>query len=165
MILMNQIIKACFWKEEVKTELRGHKKTWERECVLTTQNSFPYRFINTWNKFKEVVEAKSVQNFKEKLDRYRYTARTTWVYLRPCTLQLGKDTHVYAQDQTNIKGKASPKNGMQIKNWIQSKCCCPLDLKFISLYIRAPFQKWMVHLRVAYNHHGSWACGGLQKWV
>lgn len=33
----------------------------------------------------------------------------------PCTLHLGKDMHMYAEDQTNIKGKAFPKTSMQIK--------------------------------------------------
>ena len=62
--------------------LRGHtKKLLKGICLNDTKKySFPQRSIDTWNGLREeVTMAKNVHQLKEKLDKYRYEDRTTWV--------------------------------------------------------------------------------------
>ena len=58
---------------------RGHsKKIRKRQCVKDIgKNSFPHRTVEKWNELnEEVVTAPNVQNFKQKLDKWRYGDRT-----------------------------------------------------------------------------------------
>ena len=65
--------------EEQERRTRGHtKKLKKTQCFGDIKKySFPHRTVETWNKLKEeVVTAKSVHMFKEKLDKLWYGDRT-----------------------------------------------------------------------------------------
>lgn len=60
-------------------ERRGHgKKLKKTRCRKDVKKySFPYRCVDEWNRLdREIVEAVSIQSFKEKLDKYRHGDRT-----------------------------------------------------------------------------------------
>ena len=64
------------WDER---EQRGHGRKLKRtRCRKDIKKySFPYRCVDDWNKLsKEVVEGKSIQSFKRKLDEWRHGDRT-----------------------------------------------------------------------------------------
>lgn len=51
-------------------------------------------FIDTWSGLKEIVEAKSVYDFKPRIDGMRYGNRILQLWLTSCILQLGKYAHI-----------------------------------------------------------------------
>ena len=60
---------------EEEERSRGHsKKIRERQCVKDIgTNSFPHRTLQKWNALsEEIVTPPNVQNFKHKLDKWRY---------------------------------------------------------------------------------------------
>ena len=62
-----------FWLADVTTGLRGHiLKLFKPRCHTTVrQNFFSHCIVNEWNKLPQVViEATSVNVFKNKLDRH-----------------------------------------------------------------------------------------------
>ena len=65
--------------EAQERRTRGHmKKLRKSQCLGDVKKySFPHRTVEIWNNLKEeVVEAKSVHMFKEKLDKFQYGDRT-----------------------------------------------------------------------------------------
>lgn len=60
-------------------EFRGHgKRIKKTRCLKDIKKyTFPYRCVEEWNRLdREIVEAVSIQSFKEKLDKYRNGDRT-----------------------------------------------------------------------------------------
>ena len=65
--------------EEEERRTRGHKKKLKKSQCLgdIKKYSFPHRTVDIWNNLKEeVVAAKSVHMFKERLDDFGYGDRT-----------------------------------------------------------------------------------------
>ncbi|XP_050692945.1 uncharacterized protein LOC126983856 [Eriocheir sinensis] len=72
--------KLLLREEPSSRNTRGHsKKLRKGRCSRDIKKySFPQRNIEVWNRLsEEIVSAKSVQSFKEKLDNYRYGDGTT----------------------------------------------------------------------------------------
>ncbi len=62
--------------------MRGRsRKLRKRRCLNNTKKyRFPHRSVEVWNGLKEeVIEAKNINQLKEKLDKYRYGDGTTRV--------------------------------------------------------------------------------------
>ena len=60
--------------------MRGHSmKLKKGRCLRDVKKySFPQRYVEAWNELsEEVITAKSMHSFKEKLDNYRYRDGTT----------------------------------------------------------------------------------------
>ena len=65
--------------EEQERHTRGHmKKLKKSQCLGDIKKySFPHQTLQIWNNLKEeVVAAKSVHKFKEKLDKFGHGDRT-----------------------------------------------------------------------------------------
>lgn len=116
---------SCYKLKELAPKMQeDSKKRSKDRCLRDSKKySFPQRNIEAWNSLSEgVISTRSVDNFKEKFDKYRYRDS---VSPGPVKLQLGKCTHTLFLLQnlfhTHGEDKKRQSPSPSLKLWSQAQ--------------------------------------------